>query len=82
MIDLAARIADAVKAIDDDGKRYVTVKIAVDRWLFLDMAARIEELEKALKPFAKAWEAGGERDASPQPVDFRTAARAYRGEKG
>jgi hypothetical protein len=49
MIDLAARIADAVKAIDDDGKRYVTVKIAVDRWLFLDMAARIEELEKALE---------------------------------
>jgi hypothetical protein len=48
--------------------------------IILDMAARIEALEKALEPFAQAWEAGGKRDASPKPVDFRTAARALKGE--
>jgi hypothetical protein len=90
MTDLAARIADTVKAIDDDGKRFVTVKVAVDRWLFLDMAARIEELEKALEPFAEAASSyNTNRDHDKYSIDewgrigvghLRTAARALKGE--
>jgi hypothetical protein len=79
MTDLAA-ILSGLEAGITDHREARAHKMKEAAALILAMAARIEELEKALEPFAVAWEAGGARDASPQPVDFRTAARALKGE--
>lgn len=113
MTDLATRIADVKQKAEALQKCHVSEAEAyrmafrfsvAEPDLILAMAARIEELEKALEPFGTAgmpWVACDPTDDSPWVQapdntklrigsvdvgltigDFRTAARAYRGEKG
>jgi hypothetical protein len=92
MTDLATRIADVKKKAEALQKCHVSEAEAyrmafrfsvAEPDLFLPMAARIEELEKALEPFAKEGEKSypGEKDtwrihSEINIGHLRTAARA------
>jgi hypothetical protein len=96
MTDLATRIADVEKKAEaalglstehDQADAWLDYGVYASPDLFLAMAARIKELEKALEPFAEAhkgregWDGDWTIGGSPlRNCHLRTAARAVKGE--